>query len=128
MAITMSTHSFRPHEHLRKAEDFAQVYAHRRSVADSYLIVYARCNGSSHNRIGLSVAKKKFPKATQRNRIRRLLREAYRLSKLDLPTGLDLILIPRDPKIVYTFTALQESLLKLLPTVAKRLAREAETS
>ena len=38
---------------------------------------------------------RKVGPATHRNRLRRLYREAFRLTRHDMPTGLDLILIPR---------------------------------
>ena len=51
-------------------------------------------NELDQTRIGLSVSKK-HGNAIRRSRIKRLLREAFRLSQYDLPKGLDLILIPR---------------------------------
>src|SRR3954468_4375343 len=85
---------FRPHEHLRRPADFKRVYDRRRSVSTEALIVYAAPNDLSHNRIGLSVSRK-FGGAVQRNRLRRLYREAYRLTRHQMPRGLDLVLIPR---------------------------------
>ena len=85
---------FRPHEHLRRPVDFKRVYDGRRSASNDFLIVYAAPNGLPHNRLGLSVSRK-FGGAVQRNRLRRLYREAYRLTRHQMPTGLDLILIPR---------------------------------
>jgi ribonuclease P protein component len=110
-------------ERLRRAADFRRVYDRRRSVSDALMIVYGCPNDLPHNRLGLSVSRK-FGKATVRNRMRRLFREAFRLTKHDLPTGLDLILIPRcsePPKL----EELKGSLTRLVKQVAQKLAREA---
>ena len=86
--------AFRPHEHLRRPTDFRRVYDFRRSVSDGHIIVYAAPNNLPHLRIGFSVSRKVGP-ATYRNRLRRLYREAFRLTRHEMPTGLDLVLIPR---------------------------------
>src|SRR5438067_7205036 len=115
--------TFRPHEHLRRPRDFQRVYDRRRSVSDGTLLVYACENGLPYARLGLSVSRK-FGRAVRRNRLRRLFREAFRLTKAELPVGLDLILIPRTGEEP-TLDAVQTSLRKLVPQVARRLAREA---
>src|SRR5262245_21057475 len=117
---------FRPHEHLRRPVDFKRVYDRRRSVSTEVLIVYAAPNDLPHNRLGLSVSRK-YGGAVKRNRARRLFREAYRLTRHQMPTGLDLVVIPRST----TEPALADllvSLPKLVNKVAQKLAREAEGS
>ena len=115
---------FRSHEHLRRPADFQAVYDRRRSAADGTLVVYARENGLPHSRLGLSVSKK-FGGAVVRNRIRRLMREAYRLTRDDLPTGFDLVLVPR-PREAYTLDSFRESMPKLVKQAVKKIARDAE--
>jgi ribonuclease P protein component len=121
----MSTPSFafRPHEHLRRPADFQRVYDRRRSASDGWLIVYACENGLPHLRLGLSVSRKVGP-ATHRNRLRRLYREAFRLTRHELPTGLDLVLIPRRPEHP-ELADLLRALPRLVRQAARKLGREA---
>ena len=113
--------AFRPAEHLRRPSDFRRVYDRRRSVSDSWLIVYACENGLPHLRLGLSVSRK-FGKAVQRNRLRRLYREAFRLTRHQMPTGMDLVLIPRRDEEP-TLKVLKQVLPQLVRRVAKKLGR-----
>ncbi|MBO0697762.1 MAG: ribonuclease P protein component [Zavarzinella sp.] len=115
---------FRPYEHLRRAADFQAVYDRRRSAANGILVVYARENGMAYSRVGLSVSKK-FGSAVRRNRIRRLLREAYRLSKEELPTGYDFVLVPR-PRDDYALGDIRESLGKLVKQAVKKIEKDAQ--
>jgi ribonuclease P protein component len=115
---------FRPREHLRRPADFRRVYERRRSASDNWLIVYACENGLPYSRVGLSVSRK-VGGAVKRNRMRRLYREAYRLSRPELATGLDLVMIPRSNDAP-PLEELKESLSRLVAQVAKRLAREAK--
>lgn len=110
--------TFRPAEHLRRPADFRRVYERRRSASDSTLIVYACENGLPYLRLGLSVSRK-VGGAVQRNRLRRLYREAFRLTRHEMPTGLDLVLIPRSG----AEPALAE-LLRALPRLVKQVARK----
>src|SRR4051794_27742177 len=115
---------FRPEEHLRRPADFKRVYDRRRSASDDWLIIYACENGLEHLRLGLSVSRK-YGQATRRNKLRRLYREAFRLARHHMPTGLDLILIPRkgdEPAL----RELLHSLPRLGVQVARKLAREGK--
>jgi ribonuclease P protein component len=113
--------TFRPHEHLRRPADFRRTFDRKRSVSDERLIVYACENGLSYNRLGMSVSRK-VGSAVVRNRLRRLYKEAFRLTKADLPAGLDLVLIPRGA-FIPNLDELKQSLATLVPQVARRLAK-----
>jgi ribonuclease P protein component len=120
---TPAPFTFRPHEHLRRPSDFQRVYDRRRSVSDGYLIVYGRENGLPHLRLGLSVSRK-VGRATHRNRLRRLYREAFRLSRHEMPAGLDLVFIPRRPEHP-PLEELKRSLVLLVRQLQRRLELEA---
>jgi ribonuclease P protein component len=113
---------FRKAEHLRRPSDFKRVYERRRSVSDPWLIVYGCENGLPYLRLGLSVSRK-VGSAVKRNRMRRLLREAFRLTRADMPGGLDLVLIPRKPDEPH-LEDLKKSLPNLVGALARRMGRE----
>src|SRR5215469_15629994 len=117
---------FRPTEHLRLPSEFKRVYERRRSASDGLLIVYACENGLPHLRLGLSVSRK-VGQATRRNRLRRLYREAFRLTRHEMPTGLDLVLIPRSREAP-ALDELKRSLPRLVAQAARKLSREARPS
>jgi ribonuclease P protein component len=104
-------------ERLRRQADFRRVYDRRCSASNELLLVYGCKNGLPFSRVGLSVSRK-WGKAHVRNRVRRLYREAFRLSKENLPAGLDFILIPRR-----TAKLKLEELLQSLPRLTRQIAR-----
>jgi ribonuclease P protein component len=76
---------------LRSASDFRAAYdANVRSKAGP-LLVYARPNGLEHARLGLAIARR-VGGAVRRHRLKRHLREAFRLLQRDLPPGYDFII------------------------------------
>ena len=118
----MTEFAFRPREHLRRPADFKAVYALRCSASDPAIIVYARVNCLDHNRLGLSVSKKNG-NAVVRNRIRRVLREAYRLSRQPDVVGYDVIVIPRSSELP-SLAELIVALPLVIRDAAKRAARK----
>jgi ribonuclease P protein component len=86
------------------------------------LRLVGRLNERDFSRIGLSVSRE-VGGAVVRNRWKRLLREAFRLSRERLPTGLDFIAIPR-PDAKPELNALAKSLVDLSWRLSKRLKRE----
>ena len=62
--------------------------------ANTYLVLYARRNRSKENRVGLTCGTK-LGHAVVRNRIRRRIREAYRLSEQSYVLGYDIVVVAR---------------------------------
>ena len=113
--------TFRKADHLRTPADFQRVYARRCSVSNAWLVVYGCPNELGRWRVGLSVSRK-VGNAVARNRFKRVYREACRLLRTELPSGLDLILLPRSANEP-TLDAIQQSLRTLLPTLVRRLEK-----
>ena len=77
---------------------FRRLYRKGSSAANGYLVLYCRKNGSQANRVGLTVGAK-LAHAVQRNRLRRQLREIYRLHETSFARGYDLVVVARSRAI-----------------------------
>ena len=97
---------------LRGNSAFRRLYAKGKSAAGGALVVYCRKNGSYNNRVGITVTTK-LGKAVRRNRIRRRLRECYRLNEQKLRCGLDIILVARGRAHDASFNELESTFLYL---------------
>lgn len=80
--------------------------------ANSCLVLYARKNRTETNRVGITVSKK-LGKAVVRNRVRRRLREIYRLNEEKFLPGWDIVIVARSRAVEVSFQKLNESLLSL---------------
>jgi ribonuclease P protein component len=68
-----------------KTDDFSSVFNLRKRIAGQHLVMRYRLNEASMPRLGLIVSKKTAKLAVQRNYMRRVLRELFRLNQQHLP-------------------------------------------
>jgi len=80
--------------------------------ANSYLVLYARKNRSATNRVGVTVSKK-LGGAVVRNRVRRRLREVYRLNETKFAPGWDIVVVARSRCVTAPFRELIRAYLSL---------------
>ena len=90
---------------------FQRLY-HTKGVADGNLVLYARRNRTGTNRVGITVGKK-LGKAHIRNRVRRRLREVYRLNEEKFLPGWDIVVVARTKAVDAPFSRLVKSYLTL---------------
>jgi ribonuclease P protein component len=113
--------TFPPSVRLQKSSEFERVFQQRVRASDQYLLVYIANNDLNHPRLGI-VAGRRFGNAVKRNRIKRLIREAFRQKQYYLPS-VDCVVIPK-PGIEPRLADLQDSLQKLLDQLANRLSKQ----
>jgi len=103
---------------LRRQYQFDAVYRGKHYAGDGVLVIRAIRNDLGQTRLGLSVSKK-VGNAVVRNKWKRLIREAFRQQKNDIPVGMDIVVRPKKGAIA-DYNAVYVS----LPNLCKRLDRK----
>lgn len=100
-------YALRKSRHVRSPREYEAIYAGKTRESRGPLTVYALPNALGHPRLGLSVSRK-VGTAVKRNRIRRLIRESFRLMQHDLPCGYDLVVVvrPHEPLMLADYQRL----------------------
>lgn len=92
--------------------EFRRIYAKGRSGVSPYLVVYVRPNRRGRNRLGVT-ASTKLGHAVVRNRVRRRLREIFRLNQGGLAQGYDMILVARTRAVGAEYRELERAFLNV---------------
>lgn len=106
---------------LRKANEFRSVLRNRTVLESFHLRLYIKSQTVSHNcaRIGLIIAKKTERKAVKRNRIKRLIREAFRKHRQTI-CGVDCVIQLRRSVESLNFALIYQEAVMLLNKAAKQ--------
>ncbi len=77
--------AFRPAQRLRRPGEFQRSYREGRRFQNAWLSANVAANSGTQARLGLAIAARVVGNAVQRNRLRRRIRESFRLRQLELP-------------------------------------------
>ena len=110
---------FAPHQRILTAAGFDAVYSLRIRAMDSFFTVNAAPNTLGHARLGLSIGKKAVGNSVARNRVKRQVREAFRLVAAGLP-AIDLVVGARNGARTAHNARLRESLDGLWKEIQRR--------
>jgi len=115
--------TFRRSRRVTRTGDFRAVYAYRARAADQRLVAYVKPNGLAQARLGVSVGRR-CGGAVERNRTKRLLREAFRQCAALRPAGHDLVVVAlgRD----YSLGEVERRLTDLVAEAVRRSRRKQE--
>ena len=97
---------------LKQNHLFRRLYHKGASAANRYLVLYCRRNGTDRNRVGLTVSAK-LGHAVRRNRVRRRLREIYRLHEGQFLRGWDIVVVVRARGMNADYRELERAYLSL---------------
>lgn len=93
--------------------EFRRIYRKGKSAVSPQLVIYCQRNRRGHSRLGVSVSTK-LGCAVVRNRVRRRIREIYRLNKAKMLPGYDLIVVARVRALETDYQKLDRTYLRLL--------------
>ncbi len=112
---------FSKRDRIVRGDDFTAIIRGGAFAADDVLVVNVRSNDSETSvRLGITIPKK-TGSAVVRNRWKRWIREAFRINRDRLPTGLDIVVRPKRDA-VGNFAKIAKS----LPSTARRAARKLD--
>lgn len=101
-------------ERLRRQKDIEACLREGKRYRHPLMTLYVRWRNGGGRRIAFSVGRKVAKKATQRNKIKRWLREAYRTKRWAMKEGVDLFVIAQPEIAAANFQAVDAALTDLL--------------
>ena len=97
---------------LKKKKDFQAVYSRGKSYANRFLVLYVFRSNGFQGKVGFA-AGKKLGNAVKRNRVKRLLRESYRMHQSEIEEGVSLLLVGRKAALAVKCQELEKAFLAL---------------
>ena len=110
---------------LKENRVFRRLYAKGKSTVSPALVLYCRKNGTQGSRFGIT-AGTKLGHAVVRNKVRRRLREIYRLNEDRLLPGYDIVVVARVRAVHSGYADLEKQFLRLAKKL--QLLRSGEPS
>lgn len=98
---------------LKKDREFRRVYKSGKSMANKLLIIYVVNNLSENNRVGFTVSKK-VGKSVVRSRVKRLMKESFRLNENKIKIGYDIVFVARAGCKDATYKEVESAMLHLI--------------
>lgn len=126
MQLTQRPLRFGADLRLRSKLQFDAVYAGGRRLDDRFFALRIKANGLGHARVGLAVAVKTAGNAVKRNRLRRVVRESFRLAQHTLP-AVDVVVAIKFPAAQAPVASLRDSLATLWKRVASTCASSSNS-
>lgn len=99
--------------YLKNDREFERVYKKRKTFGNRNFTLYVDNNDLPYSRVGFSISKK-VGKAVVRNKIKRQLRELYRLNRNKIKPGYDFIFVVKSNVSEISFTTLESAFLHIL--------------
>lgn len=106
---------------IRKNVEFKKVYKLGKNYWNRNLILYVKKNDKKVTRVGYTITKK-IGNAVTRNRLRRMMKEVYRLNFHNIKEGYDLVFIAKKKLVGISYKELESSMLHIM-SLAKLLKR-----
>ncbi|MDE5946825.1 MAG: ribonuclease P protein component [Oscillospiraceae bacterium] len=82
-------------EILNNNRNFLTLYKQGKCIVSRFIVIYFKKNNLPCNRFGITVGKKSLKSAVSRNRAKRIIRQAYRENEINMPIGIDIVIVAK---------------------------------
>ncbi len=104
---------------LKRNEDFSKVFRFGKPFFVDSIGCKAMRNGSETTLVGISVAKKLFPKASERNRVKRVFSHVLEEAYIHLPSGISMIFFYRKKPTEFLFDVVKTQVSAIIADINK---------
>ncbi len=92
--------SFRLRDRLQNASQFTRIFDQATKSSSEFFTILSRENNVAHPRLGIVIAKRRAKRSVDRNIIKRIIRESFRLNKATLPARDFIVILKRPIKVI----------------------------
>lgn len=123
--MVLPSYAFKRQAKLLKTDEFSSVFNFRRRISGRYLALHYCYNDLDHARLGLVVGKKVARRSVDRNYMKRVLRELFRLNQHQL-SGLDLVARPQMLFSHAQYAEIAQEFMELRAKLQRKIAARQE--